>query len=264
MNTGPGQQIAQCLTRATRLRPGRPFETLRAMRRPGLLTVERYPPLLEVATTRATQVAALLACAHRATQPDGATRTLTEQISEQTQAVTVLEVQNARWPVRFQGVGFPAVAVHHPPIPHTRRSLAALLRQPPLAPLAAVLSTPQRSLPAGLRAAVTQSAVRLAEALYVRTPAAQLLGAITAIEILVSDPIETYDQMRRRIGALLGREALDQYTVEGVLRARHRYVHQGDPEPARAMVPPAIGLALAALLRYAAAPAFPDKGALLD
>ncbi len=112
---------------------------------------------------------------------------------------------------------------------------------------------------------MTQSAVRLTEALYVRPPAAQLLGAVTAIEILVSDQIETYDQMRRRIAALLGREALDQYAVEGVLRARHRYVHQGDPGPARAMVPPAMGLALACLVRYAAAaPAFPDKGALLD
>ncbi len=71
--------------------------------------------------------------------------------------------------------------------------------------------------------------------------------------------------MRRRISAFLGPEALDQYAVEGVLRARHRYVHQGDPEPARAVVPQAIGLGLAALLRYAAAaPAFPDKSTLLD
>ncbi len=93
-------------------------------------------------------------------------------------------------------------------------------------------------------------------------PAGQLLGVVTAIEILVADQIETYDQMRQRIGAFLGPTAFAQYAVEAVLRARHRYVHQGDPEPAQAVVPPAIGLALAALLRYAAAaPAFPDKGA---
>jgi hypothetical protein len=48
------------------------------------------------------------------------------------------------------------------------------------------------------------------------------------------------------------------------LQARHRYVHRGDAVPARAVVPQAIGLALASLLRYAAAaPHFPTKGALL-
>ena len=40
-------------------------------------------------------------------------------------------------------------------------------------------------------------------------------------------------------------------------------MHQGDPEPARAVVPQAIGRALACLLLYAAAPAFPDKGAVI-
>lgn len=81
--------------------------------------------------------------------------------------------------------------------------------------------------------------------------ATQLLGAVTAIEILLSESGDSYDDIIRRLSALLGKQALDSLAVQEIFQARHLYVHKGEePEMFSSISSKSIGLALNTIFRY--------------
>jgi len=75
---------------------------------------------------------------------------------------------------------------------------------------------------------------------------------------------ERYDNVKRRVGALLGPETTQQYMLDLVMKARHLYVHRGKDVPESELPIGALALALACVFRYAeVASMFANKDALL-
>ena len=98
--------------------------------------------------------------------------------------------------------------------------------------------------------AVRQAAVRLADALHTVDCVSQLLGAVTALEIMLLGPEARYPLLEHRRQALLGATATKNYQVEVVLNARHAYVHKGLNNVDQALASRAVYLSLSCLLRF--------------
>jgi hypothetical protein len=132
----------------------------------------------------------------------------------------------------------------------SRNDLKQTILKEPFKALTSVLLPQKPSLPRSLHKAVEQSSIRLSDALHLASPSARLLGAVTSIEILISNHGDSYDLYLRRLAALLGDEAIEKYDAKSVLRARHLYVHKGEEIEGYSLPMNAIGLALSCLLRY--------------
>jgi hypothetical protein len=93
--------------------------------------------------------------------------------------------------------------------------------------------------------------MRISECLHTARPSSQLLGAVTAIEILLQDQAEGYKVLERRLLALLGDTAKQTFSIEEILRARHEYVHKGIDCDNFHVAAKAISLSICALLVFA-------------
>lgn len=129
----------------------------------------------------------------------------------------------------------------------SRQELMKLLRQEEFVGLTEVLGQPtQRAEP--LRQAIQAASVRLAEAVHSIVPSSQLLGAVTALELLLTSD-QRYKTTKRRITALIGDQARE-FRVNEIVDARNQYVHYGKEVTDEPLARNAVYLALACLLRY--------------
>ncbi|ABX04081.1 MAG TPA: hypothetical protein DEF47_00970 [Herpetosiphon sp.] len=98
-----------------------------------------------------------------------------------------------------------------------------------------------------------QAVARLYKAIMATTYTDQLLGAITTLEILLTnDHSRTpYKKIKERIRTILGSELTTRYALETVFESRNHYVHRGTDLVERTIPLQAVGLAIATILRYA-------------
>jgi len=243
------------------------FQSLIAVQRSGTISEEdRNPQIVRDSAARAYQIVALLALVFLARSHSGQACGLVEQLHRQTQSLAMLDLQGGGFRFRIGG-GHWSYTILDPKktIQMSRGDLKKVLYQKRFTGLTQAVLSQRPSLPKSLRKAIAQSTIRLSDAVHSITPSAQLLGAVTSIEILLTGQVDSYETTKRRLAALLGTEAIIQYDAESVLRARHLYVHRGEEPEGYAIPLTAIGLALSCLLRYAeAAPGFSSKTALIE
>ncbi len=147
----------------------------------------------------------------------------------------------------------------------SRVELESLFQQPPFARLVPIITRRRSAISASLRNIVATSLVRLSESIMSTDSASQLLGAVTAIEILLTHQGEPYQSNGRRLVALLGKEASERMDSDAVFHARHEYVHRGLSLDLHDVAKRALALSMLALFRYSyLAYNFRDKSTLVD
>lgn len=215
---------------------------------------------------RASQIAALIELAVLVTRKNWMTCALVDQIHRRTKSVIKLSIQDSAFGVEMAGPGASRTildATDNEKL--SRHELMVRLTSDPLAPLASVLSSQNCSMSSSLYKAISESAIRLSDALHASAEADQLLGSVTAIEILLTEQPERFDVIKNRVETLINRHAYSYFETELVLKARNSYVHQGIDPDDRTLALKSTGLSLCCLLTYAEAAArFKSKSSFLS
>lgn len=134
----------------------------------------------------------------------------------------------------------------------SRQEVSSFLRHPELEALVEMLLIRSESTASSIRRAVLGACLRLSESLHASSVASRVLGAVTALEMMVLTEANTdYGTIQARVGALIGTAEADRFRLPEILRARHRYVHRGEEPEDKTLSHSAIGLALLSLLRLA-------------
>ncbi len=242
------------------------FHSFIAVRRRGNFSIKNpMPKWVKDAKARSYQIAALFTLVLLAESASGETCGLVEQLHKQTQSTIMFDIDNGEFMFQSGGRYHLRIQPLHEAIILSLNELKQTLYKAQYQHLTNAL-LPQRSLlPKSLSRAITQAAVRLSDAIHSVTPSSQLLGAVTAMEILLASQSEKYESLTNRLSALLGNESLIQHDVETVLQSRHLYVHQGQEIEEIEISLKAVGLALSSLLHYAKiAPLFSGKDELVN
>lgn len=215
---------------------------------------------------RASQIAALIELAVLVTRKDWMTCALVDQIHRWTKSVIKLSIEDSAYGIEIAGPRASRTILNATDNEKlSRRDLKARLGSDPIASLASVLSSQNCSISSSLYNAISESAIRLSNALHASTGADQLLGSITAIEILLTDQPERFEVIKNRVETLINRHAYSYFQTEMVLKARNSYVHQGIDPDDRSLVLKSTGLSLCCLLTYAeAAVRFRSKSSFLS
>jgi hypothetical protein len=229
------------------------FESFIAVRRTGIISPTSHDPqVVEDMRSRAYSVAALLSLVFFARSPSGKTCGLVEQLHEQVRNTVLLTLKEPDF--RFQARPVYSYTIDsRRPIRTSRDDIIRMLHEEPYDALSRSVLSQRVRLAKSLRHTIVRSSVRLSDALHAITLSSQLLGAITAIEILLTVQVDKYDIIKDRIAALLGTDADLRQSMDEIFQTRHLYVHQGKEVQDHKTSLRAIMLALSCLVRYAQA-----------
>ena len=230
------------------------YQSLVVVRRSGKLGYgSESSKTLYQARSRAVQISATLALIFLAVSENGLTCGLVEQIHHKTQSIAALDINQKNFMVSIGLGGSPPRTIRDSKrnIKFSTSQLPDILKNTEFGNLASILLPHKSKCARSIRKALSASASRLSDAIHSPNIATQLLGAVTAIEILLSEPGDSYDDIVRRLSALLGKQALDTFAVQEIFQARHLYVHKGEePEMFSSIGSKSIGLALNTIFRY--------------
>jgi hypothetical protein len=247
------------------------FHSFLAIRRSGtrggdLPSARDERPWIDDSALRAYELSALLTLVMLSESADSRTCGLSEQLRRSSGTVTALDLEEGGFVYQTRGVRSYGIVDEKARAILSRAENVGMLARSEYVSLADGIVPQVNVLPKSLRHAVRQAAVRLADAVHSNTLATQLLGAVTALEILVAaDSSDSYEMARARIAALLGAPYAEKLHVSAVLSARHRYVHRGEEPTDLRLARNAIAIALLALLRYGkAASQFAGRNALIQ
>lgn len=205
---------------------------------------------------RARQIAAAIEFAILATRKDWRTCALADQIHRKklSRSSLRLSLENRSFSLEISSRSSDrTIWEHRDREVISRHGLKNKLDSSPVSSFTSILLNPKRTLASSLHDAITESAIRLSDALHVSNEADQLLGSITAVEILLSTASESFATIQKRIKTLIGHNSNDYFQTENLLMARHKYVHQGHCPNDRALTLKATGLSLSCLLTYSSA-----------
>lgn len=243
------------------------FQAFIAVRRTGILTERTFRQVLvEQARSRASQIAATLALVFLLDSKTGKTCGLVEQLHRQTKSVVALEFNEGGFMFSTGGGHSHTIVDNRKSIQVSISQLREILTRKEFIGLSSILLEQKSSCARSIRKALTASVVRLSDAIHSISAAAQLLGAVTAIEILLAENGDTYENIVKRIAILLGTPALEAFRAKDVFAARHTYVHRGEEPKIPSPIPlNSIGIALNTIFRFAElAPKFPSKRHILE
>lgn len=237
------------------------FNSFIAVRRTGVLEQRKYESkLIKDATQRAYEIAALLSLVFLSRSRYGHTCGLVEQLHRQAQSISMFDFQYGEFSTQLSGQRSFADVNSKLKIADTRAELKKELFKKRNKGLTNAILNKRTNLSKSIRNAIVQSSIRLSDAIHSITLSAQLLGAVTSVEILISEQGDSYETTKRRLIALLGENYIIKYDVERILKSRHLYVHCGEEVQGDDISPKAIALALSCLLRYSeSASLFRDK-----
>jgi hypothetical protein len=246
---------------------GEEYQSFIAVRRKGILEHNNHSsPLIIDSAARAQRISSLIGLVFLAENPRGETCCLVDQVHRRELRLAMIDIDESCF-CYMGGDGSRSNTIFDSRRVQklSRNDLRQTISKESFEALTSVLLPQKPSLPRSLHKAVEQSSIRLSDALHLASPSARLLGAVTSIEILISNHGDSYDLNLRRLAALLGDEAIEKYDAKSVLRARHLYVHKGEEIEDYGLPMNAIGLALSSLLRYAEIAQFSqNKTALLE
>jgi hypothetical protein len=224
------------------------YHSLIAIRRRGTLEkVDKTPVVVELSKKRAYSISAMLTLMFLADNKK--TCGLVEQVHHRTKGYTTLNFESRGFSIQKEG--FYSFTILGKPIKISSNNLLYRMQQAPFDSLYKILIPQSVNIPNGLKRVVLQSAIRLSDAVHTLTPATHLLGAVTAIEIMLSVKGEKYDTNKTRIKALLGENFYNKFDVTSIMNARHAFVHDGIEPDNKEIANSAIALALSCLLIYA-------------
>lgn len=231
------------------------YQALVAVRRSGKLGhgFTESSKTLYRAHSRASQISATLALIFLAVNESGLTCGLVEQIHHKTQSIAALDISQKQFMVSIGLGGSPPRTIRDSKrnIQFSTSQLKDILKNTEFGSLALILLPHKSRCAKSIRRALSASVCRLSDAIHSPNTATQLLGAVTAIEILLSESGDSYDDIIKRLAALLGKQALDSFSVQEIFQARHLYVHKGEePEMLSSIGSKSIGLALNVIFRY--------------
>jgi hypothetical protein len=150
-------------------------------------------------------------------------------------------------------------------VSYSREELLTLLKRPEILCLSEILLPQKKTISSSLYQAASQATIRLAEVFHTLKPVNQLLGAVTALELLLGEHGDSFDVLQRRAVALLGESFIKEVGLKEVLQHRHLYVHRGQTFEDRNIPLRGASIAAAALLKFAdLASKVPDKMSLLN
>lgn len=136
--------------------------------------------------------------------------------------------------------------------------LSSLLGTSPYDKLSKIISG--RNYPKGISRIVSEATIRLADASLSIDLSQKLLGSVTTIEILLAVADSKYESILDLAEALLGEAFVKKNRLSEVLRARHKYVHQGTRIADQELSMFAAHVALSCLLRFCElAEEYPNK-----
>lgn len=131
--------------------------------------------------------------------------------------------------LRFDGAGFGMHAILSAPIQMLQGDLRQILALPTFQCLTAIMSGERPMTP--LAEAVRAATRRLAQAVHDVSLSGQILGAVTALEILLAGESAPrgglFPHLRYLTARLVGPVVAKQFKLWKVFDARHRYVHAG-------------------------------------
>lgn len=238
------------------------YHSMIAVKRRGPVNNDTSAGLQRLGEKRASTISALLSLALIAESSDWRTCALVEQIHRRNQSLAMLAIDIGSFSLQLGGHQSHTILGN--PMTVSTAELRRKLDAPALAPLTDVLQPQRPSLAKSLVDSTVESSIRLSDALHSPSAAGQLLGAVTSIEILISDQGDSFETTKRRIVSLIGENAFNFYDGDRILNERHLYVHRGI-EPSHGTLPTkGTGLALACILQYAQlVPKFSDRHALI-
>lgn len=249
---------------------GEEYQSLIAVRRSSKLgdDLPESRKTLYAAYSRALQISATLAFIFLSTSESGLTCGLIEQIRYKTQSVAALDVDQKQFMMAISPSGASPVAIRDrkESIKLSVSQLQDILNSEVFGSLASILLPNKSPCARSLRRALSASVSRLSDTIYSPDLGTRLLGAVTAIEILLSESGDSYQDIIRRLTALLGKPVLESFGVREIFEARHLYVHKGE-EPKRfsPIGSESIGLALNTIFKYSdLALQFSAKQPILD
>jgi hypothetical protein len=199
-------------------------------------------------SNRAYSISAIVSLMLLASSNDGRTSGLVEQFHRRSKGLTQLDFERSLFGV--QTTAYTAFT-QKDPLKIRSEELLTMMQMSPFDSLFKIVIPQTSTLPKSIRMIVMQSAIRLGNALHTAITATHLLGAVTTIEMMLSEQGEKYDTNKTRLTALLGAETLEHFDYDSVIRSRHLYVHNGiEPEDYKTSRN-AVALAMSCLLMYA-------------
>jgi hypothetical protein len=212
----------------------------------------KEPDLIEKkARPRAKAVAALLALAFLANSKKWLTCGTVDQFNQKTRQFSMISFDEVSTVRVFGGEGNTRLI-------RAREDLLSLSRQEmlrqvtfgPAEHLGRLLMSQKSDVSPSLLGAVMEAALCLTNAIHTVDPPAQILLAVTTMEILMAEQGDSFESIQSRVMCLIGPENFEKYRAEEVFRARHLYVHRAQ-EPASIELPNrALALALSCLCEF--------------
>src|SRR5262249_11270252 len=144
-------------------------------------------------------------------------------------SLTMLDLQDGNFQLQMGGGHSYTIRDQRNNIKISRSNLRKLLTKMVFRKLSEVLLLYSSDLPRSIQKSISQAAIRLSDAIHNTSASAQLLGAVTALEILLTaEEGEKYDSIRQRITSILGEDTTNRYDAKTVFHSRHLYVHRGE------------------------------------
>jgi hypothetical protein len=232
--------------------------TYLAVRRQGVVNTEWFDEdrknkiFIKEVRQRAMQVSAVFTVVCLATSTEGHLCGLSDQFSNTTEQMALLEIDQSGLTIQSWGYPVDTFDCRGGPddLTFSIEELQSFLGQPIVKGLVQILTAHKPSIAKSLYTSISQACVRLASAILADSYTPQLLGAITCIELLLTNESQStrFAKIESRLSTLIGANLLEKYEFENILRARHAYVHRGEVVEARKYPLQVIGIAICALL----------------
>lgn len=250
-------------------------ETYLAVRRRGIVNTQWFmedrknEKFVGEIRQRAAKISALFTIAFLATSTEGHVCGLSDQFRRTNEQMAILEIGPTPKGLVTESFGSSIrtfILDNTDDLFFSREGLLSVLDQPQLRGLSQIMIAQKPNIAKSLYTSTNQACVRLANAIFSNSYTEQLLGAITCIELLLTNENQAtgYANINRRLAMLVGENVLEKYEFEKLLNARHSYVHRGEEVQVRKYPLQIISIAIYALLLYAnVANQFKRKDSLL-
>lgn len=119
------------------------------------------------------------------------------------------------------------IEIPHPPLAFTRGSLLQVLTTPPYATFADALLFRSKAIDKEQRHHLQLAGRTFNASINTNSPEAQLIGMVTTLEILLANHDYSFDTLKRRLRALVGREPYEFLGADRLFDNRNKCVHTG-------------------------------------
>ncbi|PAD73244.1 hypothetical protein CHH67_20355 [Paenibacillus campinasensis] len=226
------------------------FDVYLAIKRTGIIPIPdgSKPELLKKATARAYEIAALLTIVYFEWNGHKGTCGLLEQMHRYNKTIMAYNFESKGFNIHLSDPITNIIETPEDYLEFTHSEITDLLNSERYVELSTIIIN-YRYISSQLRSTVILSVLRLSSAIHSLDYSSQILGCVTAIEILFSEQGDGFGLIKKRVRALVG-QMYDSLSVEEVFNARHLFVHKGTSIDDQSIALKAIKLAIEVLIYY--------------